>query len=91
MFELATFLMLQVFVGILRCYTAIFAVLVILAETEWERLFRFWRVSHFKFIRSGYVCRCELYDSAQLIGSVMIKFMFAFLNSFCESRDINKR
>ncbi|KAG0566573.1 hypothetical protein KC19_7G073700 [Ceratodon purpureus] len=34
----------SVFVGILRCYTAIFAVLVILAETEWERLFRFWRL-----------------------------------------------
>lgn len=37
----------SVFVGILRCYTVVFAVLVVLAETEWEALFRFWRLLEF--------------------------------------------
>uniref|UniRef100_A0A7I4AUD0 Uncharacterized protein n=1 Tax=Physcomitrium patens TaxID=3218 RepID=A0A7I4AUD0_PHYPA len=33
----------SVFVGILRCYTIAIAILVILAETEWEALFNFWK------------------------------------------------
>lgn len=37
----------SVFVGILRSYTIAIAILVILAETEWEVLFRFWKVLEF--------------------------------------------
>lgn len=34
----------QVFVGIVRVYTVAFAFLVTIAETEWEPIFKFWRV-----------------------------------------------
>jgi len=37
----------SVFVGIMRCYTVLIAVLVILAETEWQALFRWWRILEF--------------------------------------------
>lgn len=37
----------SVFVGILRCYTIAIAILVILAETEWEALFNFWKMLEF--------------------------------------------
>jgi hypothetical protein len=43
---------LQVFVGILRSYTIAIAILVILAETEWELLFRFWGVSVLCFVQN---------------------------------------
>ena len=42
--------MLQVFVGILRSYTIAIAVLVIVAETEWELLFRFFGVRVLCFV-----------------------------------------
>lgn len=35
----------QVFVGILRCYAVVLAFFVAIAETEWERIFKFWKVS----------------------------------------------
>jgi len=34
----------SVFVGIVRVYTVAFAFLVTIAETEWEPIFKFWRV-----------------------------------------------
>jgi len=37
----------SVFVGILRFYAVAFALLVVIAETEWQPIFRFWKVLEF--------------------------------------------
>lgn len=37
----------SVFVGILRFYAVAFALLVVIAETEWTPIFRFWKVLEF--------------------------------------------
>jgi len=37
----------DVFDGILRCYAVLIALFVVVAETEWERIQKFWRILEF--------------------------------------------
>nr|DAD40942.1 TPA_asm: hypothetical protein HUJ06_015265 [Nelumbo nucifera] len=45
----------DVFDGIFRCYAVAIAVFVVVAETEWGFIFKFWKVSSVSFS-----CNCSL-------------------------------
>ena len=67
LFSLLPLLAHQIFGGILRCYAIVFAFFVAIAETEWQWVFKFWKVLENSYLvssKSSYVVLfCENYQN----------------------------
>lgn len=56
----------QIFGGIFRCYAILIAILVAVAETEWDFIFKFWRVS-LSFVESASIFNHQSHSASFMI------------------------
>ena len=87
---------LQVFVGVVRFFAVAFALVVIVAETEWVPILRFWKVSIFMwlcliFFLPGY-CPAKLHvvyvlpvDVVANHSGTLLEAILLEINGFCQT------